>query len=1139
MGGQGRYQQQMGMHGMHQQVVPRARSRNALDPISCSLYTFTNEEISAHMKNIHEGMLLNAVKIKELFMPIIDEMIRSKEGYIFKDAVDPAALKIPDYFDIVKVPMDLGTIKKRLEQGTYREARALSRDTHLVFDNAMLYNPHKSDVHMIAKSMKKDFDGQYKRQMEILEKKTEDKRLNPDNCAICGEYELVFEPPVYYCNGKCQGQRIRRNSWFYTGGNDQYHWCHGCFQDMRDGQIKLPDCTLLKSEVSKTKKKHIEENAEPWVECDECNRWCHQVCAMFNGRRNTSQEVPYLCPMCLVERRKKNPESCLLSNKKMTVADIPHNTLSKFLECGVKARLQKCYDQTCEKEGIPMDKIEKAEKVYVRQVACIDKMQPVREGFLSRYKHKNYPIEFPCRARCIVVFQKIDGQDVLIFGLYVYEYNHKCPNPNQRRVYISYLDSVHYFRPKQYRTPCYQEILVSYLSFVKARGFHTAHIWACPPMKGDDYILHIHPGDQKTPKDDRLRQWYDDMLEDCKEQGIVCELVDLWTEFFENPENDATVLPYFEGDYWVNQVEDIIRDINNKTGNTAAAAAQAAAAHAAQAAAAIDAAAATEEETAVGGRKRKKNTRSTRSIVLSGGKERDVVMARLGDLVKPMRAAHYVARLRPLEYAAEKAAQREAELEKEKVEQSEENEIKKARKLQLEALGDENVISGGKQGGKQGGKGAGKGKGPQSSPRESETEKATEATSASSSSAAAPVVVETVKADSYAAAAPDKVSEKDSATEGGQGVEKDASASVAEGKEEDKQGEDKIKVKMEIDKSGDSSTAAASVSDSGEASGEGEGVKVKSEGKEEGTAAAGSDVAVKSEGDAVLSEADAAAQKEKKEEEAKAKAKAEAEKVEEERRKKEEEDSKCIDLSELKDDTEDPDELQESENFNGRLNFLELCQFNLYQFDQLRRAKHTSMMVLYHLHNPDAPKIVPRCDVQGCSKDILSGYRYHCDSCDVDYCRSCVEKFGSKVHSHQLRPMAVGGAAAVQLTEEQRKEKQRNVQVHLQLLLHSSTCQGCRSRNCNKMKEFLNHGERCEVGVKKGCPQCKRIYTLVHLHARACRSDDCTVFKCQETKAMQRQMAQRQQNMDDRRRQQMNQMYSQGAAAASTGAEEA
>ena len=45
------------------------------------------------------------------------------------------------------------------------------------------------------------------------------------------------------------------------------------------------------------------------------------------------------------------------------------------------------------------------------------------------------------------------------------------------------------------------------------------------------------------------------------------------------------------------------------------------------------------------------------------------------------------------------------------------------------------------------------------------------------------------------------------------------------------------------------------------------------------------------------------------------------------------------------DETEDPDPNIESEFFDTRQQFLNLCQGNHYQFDKLRRAKHTSMMV--------------------------------------------------------------------------------------------------------------------------------------------------------------------------------------------------
>ena len=251
--------------------------------------------------------------------------------------------------------------------------------------------------------------------------------------------------------------------------------------------------------------------------------------------------------------------------------DLPRTKLSEYLENHVRLKVDEFLShKALEKskvESIPLEeamkKVEMGGAITIRQVTSMDRKLEVRDRMKKRYAFKNYPDEFSFRCKCIVVFQNLDGVDVMLFGLYVYEHNEKNPLPNTRTVYISYLDSVYYMRPRQMRTFIYHEILIAYLDYVRHRGYTTAHIWACPPLQGDDYILYAKPGDQKVPKDERLRQWYIDMLVESQKRGIVGKLTNMYDLYFSDHKNDATCVPYMDGDYFPAEVENIIKDIED------------------------------------------------------------------------------------------------------------------------------------------------------------------------------------------------------------------------------------------------------------------------------------------------------------------------------------------------------------------------------------------------------------------------------------------------------------------------------------------------------------------------------------------------------------------------------------------------
>lgn len=312
------------------------------DSTSTLLKSLSVKQIELHIKSLTEGALLPVKVLKEKCGAVLTLLMNQDNAWVFNTPVDPVALGIPDYFEKIKKPMDLGTINKRLDQSSYKEVHGFDADVRLTFANAMIYNEPGTPVHEMAKELLGLYNSEFQKMTDKLKKEEEERRKSDNACTLCGCEKLQFQPPVIFCSGMaCQSQRIHRNRHYYTGGA-QCNWCTSCYNELDDTPIHMQDLTLYKKDL--IKKKNDEINEENWVKCDDCDGWMHQICGLFNPRQNKNDDsVKYTCPRCLLKERKERNRQPDMRNP--IAEDLPRTKFSEFLEKDVTKKIQEKYEE--------------------------------------------------------------------------------------------------------------------------------------------------------------------------------------------------------------------------------------------------------------------------------------------------------------------------------------------------------------------------------------------------------------------------------------------------------------------------------------------------------------------------------------------------------------------------------------------------------------------------------------------------------------------------------------------------------------------------------------------------------------------------------------------------------------------------
>jgi hypothetical protein len=91
-------------------------------------------------------------------LEILQILKKHRKAWPFKEPVDVKKLNVPDYYEMIVLPMDLRTVEKKLYNQTYNNMTDFANDIRLIWANAETFNGPTNEVTLMARQLRQLFE---------------------------------------------------------------------------------------------------------------------------------------------------------------------------------------------------------------------------------------------------------------------------------------------------------------------------------------------------------------------------------------------------------------------------------------------------------------------------------------------------------------------------------------------------------------------------------------------------------------------------------------------------------------------------------------------------------------------------------------------------------------------------------------------------------------------------------------------------------------------------------------------------------------------------------------------------------------------------------------------------------------------